>query len=351
LHRLAKYEVASSASGGIPPIVVQFAFGVACAIAMIALRMVLDVFAPNIGAFALVYPTVLIAVLFGRLAAGMTALLISFAWAWWFVMPVAHSFELQNPSDIGRIVINAISVLIVLLLAEAFRRAVREAGRAYAVEIERRTILMAELEHRTKNNFALVASLLSLQARKHADPMVSLALEQAIGRIHTFAQAYENLTLAQNYDGMIAMRQYAHDVVSRAAAAMLPDHVSISIEASECQLPQQVAVAIGLFFNEALTNCAKYAFPDGRQGQIRAGFRSNVQGWEAFIIDDGVGETTPGRECGTGLGRNLMAAFAQQAQATYSYSVGATGCEVSLRSERVQCASEPETGRSVPLCK
>ncbi|XJJ69870.1 sensor histidine kinase (plasmid) [Novosphingobium sp. BL-8A] len=304
--------------------------------------MLADVFAPNIGAFALVYPAVLIAVLFGRLAAGITALLISFTWACWLMVPVAQSTRLQNPSDIGRIVINALSVLIVLVLAEAFRRAVREAVRAYDVEIERRKILMAELEHRTKNNFALVASLLSLQARKNADPMVSLALEQAIGRIRTFAQAYENLTLAQSYDGMIAMRQYVHDVVSRAAAAMLPDHVSISIDASERLLPQQVAVAIGLFFNEALTNCAKYAFPEGRLGQIRAGFRSNSQGWEAFVIDNGVGETAPARESGTNLGRNLMSAFAQQAQATYCYTVGTTGCHVSLRSECVQFASPPD---------
>lgn len=349
LHRLARYDVVTSSPVGTLPIVAQLAFGAACTLAAIVLRVGLDLVAPNVGAFALVYPTVLIATLFGRWPAGMAAFFSSFFWAWWYVLPIARSFELQRPGDVGGIVINAVSVLIVLTLAEAFRRAVREAAKARDVEIERSTMLMAELEHRTKNNFALVASLLSLQARRHADPQVGVALEQAIGRIHTFAQAYEKLALAQGCDGMIAMREYVHGVASRTAAAMLPGEVAVVVEASDCLLPQQVAVAIGLFFNEALTNCAKYAFPEGRPGRISLGFHSDEDGWHAFVTDDGVGEKSPLPASRTGLGQNLMKAFAQQARAQYEYSAGPNGCHVSLRSEAVPCTPVPEDARPPDL--
>lgn len=333
MQRLAKFDVVMACRAGERPVLPQIAFGIACAATEIVLRILIDIPAANIGAFALVYPTVLIATLFGRLIAGLIAFLISFGWAWWYVMPVARSFDLGEPSDAVRILINAISVLVVLLLAEAFRRAVREAANVRDIEIERRKLLMTELEHRTKNNFALVGSLLALQAKGHGDPTVRMALEQAIGRIHTFSKAYEVLSLAQGSDGTIAMRQYVHDVASRTSAAMLADHVAIVVDADDCVLPQQVAVAVGLFLNEALTNCAKYAFPGRKHGSIHVAFHSKPDGWEAFVSDNGVGDALEDTTRTGGLGQNLMKAFAKQAQAKYKYRVRPEGCCVSLRSE------------------
>ena len=54
-------------------ILVGIAFGIIAAAVMILLRSVLNMWAPTSGPFALVYPTVLIATLYGRWQAGLVA--------------------------------------------------------------------------------------------------------------------------------------------------------------------------------------------------------------------------------------------------------------------------------------
>lgn len=339
MHRLARYDV-DRWKGDRHGVSINLSFGIACAAIGITARSLLDIWAPNAAPFALVYPTVLIATLYGRASAGLAAYLISFIWAWWYVLPVERSFRFETSVDTAQFAVNAVCVLIVLALAEAFRRAFRMATEARDLEIERRGVLMTEMEHRTKNNFALVASLLSLQAKNQDDPAVSAALNQAINRIRTFAQAYDSLAMTE-VEGKMPMQHYIHDVVAKVGAAVIPEQVSVEVEAGECLLPQQVAVAIGLFLNEALTNCAKYAFPVGRTGNIRVRFSGSDEGWEISVVDDGVGNAAHGRTVSTGLGQNLMKAFAQQANARYEHRITPEGCRVALSSDLACQAPEP----------
>ena len=65
-HKLTAVDAANFLPGNFPPLVAQVLFGLALAVAMILLRSAIDLVAPNAGPFALVYPMVLIATLFGR---------------------------------------------------------------------------------------------------------------------------------------------------------------------------------------------------------------------------------------------------------------------------------------------
>lgn len=296
-------------------------FGLFCALVMIGLRGALDVVADGAGPFAMVYPTVLIATLFGHWRGGLVAYLFSFFYAWWYVLPYSGSFEFELAKDAIRVAINAIAVAVVAILAEAFRRAVREATAMRDAEIERRGMLMAELEHRTKNNFALIVSLLDIQRRRTSDPAVAEAIEQASGRVHTFARAYANLVDSQGEGSSVEMDVYLPEVVRRVTDGAFLDNVRVVTSIEGCTLSRQVAVGIGLFVNEALTNCAKYAFPGGRAGQVEVSFACEGEhGWQATVRDDGVGEmASPLPVAGAGgMGGGLMLAFARQAGATYA---------------------------------
>nr|WP_273544188.1 histidine kinase dimerization/phosphoacceptor domain -containing protein [Croceicoccus gelatinilyticus] len=323
-QRLATFDVSAGFASPAAKLGAQSLFGLACALAMIGTRSVLDLFAPTSGPFALVYPTVLIATLFGHWRAGLVAYLFSFFWAWWFVLPSVGSFRFVVPTDPSRVAINASAVAIIALLAETFRRAVQAAAQARDAEIERRGLLMAELEHRTKNNFALVASLLELQKRRTDDVAVISALSEATGRVHTFARAYANLVDSQGEGSSVEMRDYLEEVILRVREGAFADNVAVRTDIASCVLPRQVAVALGLFVNEAITNCAKYAFPEGRAGSVDIGFTCDGSGWSVTVRDDGVGnpaqpeivETQPRR--GGGMGTGLMQAFARQAGAELS---------------------------------
>lgn len=333
--KISRTDFVSALDTPLQRLLVGIAFGILCSLAMILLRGVVNLWAPTSGPFALVYPTILIATLYGRWQAGLVSYVICFLWAWWLVLPHSHSFQFEVATDPSRVAINAFSAMIVVILAEAWRRAVREAAVARDLEIERRDMLMAELEHRTKNNFALVASLLSLQRRRLDNAEASAALDEAIGRVSTFASAYENLTAEQGEGVQVSMKHYLSEVVRRIVSGVFDDTVKVTATIEDCPMPRQTAVAIGLFTNEALTNAAKYAFPDGNTGSIELSFTSDGDGWRLMIRDNGIGDagSTQMHRQGSarpGLGAGLMKAFAQQAEADHDVIIEETGRTVTL---------------------
>lgn len=297
---------------------------------MIGVRFVVDLIIPHAGPFALVYPTVLIAALFGHLLGGLVAWVVAFGWAWFFVLPRPWSFAFEDPADFERVIINAASGLIVLVLAEAFRRAVRQAHDQLATDAQRRLHLIADLEHRTKNNFALVAGMLDIPRRRHDEPAVQAALEDASRRVKTFANAYSTLALAQGEGSAVAMKPYLEEIVDRLASASFGENVRVTRQIAPCTLPREEAVAIGLYLNEALANCAKYAFADGDEGAVAVEFEGPASGWRMCVSDDGCGASTGAQPAVAGLGSQLMQAFAQQAGGQHELRLSEVGCEARL---------------------
>lgn len=334
MYRLAGFDVPQRFRAPYIRVLVQCAFGLGCTLAMIGFRTFLDLWAATAGPFALVYPSVLISTLYGHWKAGVVTFVSSFAWAWYFVLPASRSFSFELATDASRVAVNAAAVLVVMLFAESFRRAVVTAIAQRDEQIARATMLQQELEHRTKNNFALAASLLEMQKRREQIPEVATALEQAITRIHSFSSAYSNLALRQGEGAMVAMQDYLVDLVDRVTRGAFLDNVKVEVDvdSDNATLPREVAVAIGLFTNEALTNCAKYAFPDGRNGTVRVHFAGTGGEWSLSIQDDGIG-TAGMRVDSSGIGERLFAAFAQQAGAHYHVDATPTGRSLHLASQ------------------
>ncbi|MET1755419.1 sensor histidine kinase [Novosphingobium sp. RD2P27] len=334
MQRLAHFDVGLWFARPFTQTIARLALGAACGVAMVVLRLTIDMLAPGAGPFATVYPAILLATLYGRWEAGLVAYGICFLWGWSQVLPMADLMT-SDASKFAHVALHAASALIALAFAERFRRAVEAAQQHGEAEIERRAVLLAELEHRTKNNFALVASLLELQKRREDSEQVRRAFDDAIGRVRTFSEAYTHLAGEQGEGVMVEMQPYLERMLARASNAMLPPQVRVSGRFSEASLPREAAVAIGLFANEALTNCAKYAFPDGRAGLVEITFDVDKQGWCLIIRDNGVGDVAPPpAHSGGGIGTQLLEAFARQARARHATSYASCGCEVSLIYER-----------------
>ena len=173
-----------------------------------------------------------------------------------------------------------------------------------------------------------------MQKREDALPEVDIALDNAIGRIQSFGKAYSNLADTQGEGATVMMRAYLDDLVDGIATGVLPDNVTIARGLDDCTLPREKAVAIGLFINEAMTNSANYAFPDGRAGEVGIAFAVDGDAWSVRVSDDGVGTAAADATiASTGLGARLLNAFAAQANAVYELETGAGGRVLHLRSQ------------------
>ena len=335
-QRLAQFDVSRPFLSRWAKLSAQITFGIVCALAMIGLRSLIDMWAPVSGPFALAYPTVLLATLYGHWRAGLSAAIVSFVWGWWIVLPNQFSFTFADPSDPARVMINGLCVLIVIGFAEVFRSAAHSTMAEIRKAADRRLTLLAELEHRTKNNFALVASLIEIQKRRLGNPDLDAPLEDAAMRVRTFADAYSNLALEQEEGSEVAMKSYLELLLDRIERAACPPNVKLHREIEDILLPREVGVAIGLYLNEALSNCAKYAFPEGAPGTVSVAFNCLDGEWTLIVEDDGIGAAIAQGDSSSGLGTSLMQAFASQARAEQSQGGQDRGHRVELRSAAAQ---------------
>lgn len=329
MQRIARFNIGERYTDEKRQQLAELAFGLFCGGMMVAIRALANLWAPVSAPFAMIFPAVLIATLFSSWRGGLACFILTFCWAWYFVLRPQESFAFEDSTDPARVVINAACVLVIIVFAEAFRRAVRNNAERAEEQLARKQVLMAELEHRTKNNFALVAALLEIQKKRENHPRLDAAFDDAIRRVRTFAEAYSNLQLEQDEGAETAMKPYLENLVNRVAGAALHDRVGVSCDIVDITLQREIAVAIGLYINEAIANCGKYAFADGRDGSIAVSLECDENRWVVTIADDGAG-TSASASTGGGLGSRLLNAFAIQARAEHQSKISDDGATMVL---------------------
>ena len=197
--------------------------------------------------------------------------------------------------------------------------------------VAQQDLLMQEIHHRVKNNLQIVASLLNLQASRIRAPEAKAEFQSARDRIRALATLHRHLYA---YGGIhtINMRSFLGELCDQLLQALGEldgsgtggARVALVIEASELQISSDQAVPMALIVTEAVSNAAKYAFPDGRRGQIRVVLTVDGDSARLVIEDDGVGITAGRADPATverdGIGMQLIRGFARQLGASLDVS-------------------------------
>lgn len=166
---------------------------------------------------------------------------------------------------------------------------VRDIGEQKRVELElrravaERDALMQELNHRVKNNLAIVGSLLSLKDRalgEVADLTDVRAQLEAIRAVH------DRLSRS---DGAIAveMESYIRQIVETVFGALSGRTVETYVEVDVGTLPAKTAVPVGLIVNEIATNAAKHGFATDEPGAFRALLRADGASYRLVLTNSG----------------------------------------------------------------
>jgi two-component sensor histidine kinase len=329
---LAGWDFSARVMPALPVWLSQIIFAILCALGFVMLRAAVDVFAPSAGPFALIYPFVLAATLFGRWQAGVIANILTILYIWFYILPVPGHLGLERSGDEPRMLVNIIAGAIIICLAEIFRRAVADATAARESQIAERDLLLREIDHRVKNNFATVAGLIQLQRQRATHQTVRDELGVALNRIESFATAHMFLYRDGARGDVVNMQMYLEQLSAALSSGLLrSDDVRIVCISEPIDMPRDRAVSIGLIVNELVTNAAKHAFPDDRIGCVVILFRRADDAIELVVEDDGCGIADAPRQ--GSLGRRLIAGFVQQAagELTTQSSPEGTICRVLLR--------------------
>jgi two-component sensor histidine kinase len=164
-----------------------------------------------------------------------------------------------------------------------------------AASLQEKEVLLREIHHRVKNNLQVISSLLRLQAEAVTEPLTRALFQEGQDRVRSMALVHEKLyqsaDLAQIDFGEYVRHLAAHLLLSYQGKEQT---VSLQIDTKVVLLGVNVAVPCGLILNELVTNALKYAFPDGRPGEIRIALRIDetpLQGGLGIleVCDNGVG--------------------------------------------------------------
>ncbi|WP_334165044.1 sensor histidine kinase [Phenylobacterium sp.] len=173
----------------------------------------------------------------------------------------------------------------------------------------RHSELFDELNHRVKNNLALISSMLGLQARS-SSPDVRAQLQKAMDRIQAIADVHARLYRSSRKDD-VDFAAYLTDLCRRLSASLIEDdRVRITVEAEPVVMPLDRAVALGVLVNELVTNAAKYAYPEPASGAIAV--RLQRTGSSLLLSVSDTGQGLPQDLSGPGLGMRLVRSLVQQ---------------------------------------
>lgn len=195
-------------------------------------------------------------------------------------------------------------------ISDALRSALARATQAE----EQNALLLREMEHRTKNNFQIIGSVLATQARGQTDPIVRQTLQDAAARVRVIAHAQDLLRLREGATS-VRLDEYLTNLCEGLRNVLCDVRpIDLIVDVDRVEVSSTTAVPIGLIVNELVTNAFKYAFPSDHAGKIQVSFRMLEEDRaELTVADDGVGYPAEVRE---GLGTRLTDLLCRQLNGT-----------------------------------
>jgi two-component sensor histidine kinase len=181
--------------------------------------------------------------------------------------------------------------------------------------LSEKTVLLQEVHHRVKNNLAVIAALLGMQAKMLEDERAKISLGESRQRVLSMARIHEFLYATEHLD-RVAFGKYVAQLSKELSASysIASDLIAIRIHADDIDLPVHQAIPCGLILNELLSNALKYAFPGGRTGKILVRFiRLESGALSLSCTDDGIGiPESFNWQNSTSLGLRIMSILTKQ---------------------------------------
>jgi two-component sensor histidine kinase len=160
------------------------------------------------------------------------------------------------------------------------------------ISLHEKEVLLKEIHHRVKNNLQVISSLLNLQSENITDSHSLEKFRESQNRIRSMALVHEKLYESKDLS-RINFAEYIEsfvDVVNRSyniSEGRVILHLQIDLRDSYLHI--DTAIPCALMLNELVSNAFKYAFPDGRKGNLYLTFKEEGDEYVFEVKDDGIG--------------------------------------------------------------
>jgi two-component sensor histidine kinase len=183
--------------------------------------------------------------------------------------------------------------------------------------LHQKEVLLREVHHRVKNNLQLIASIMNMQMRQAKSPEAKFLMKGLQDRVMSLATIHRGLYQTSGLTDIRAdelLTDIVRQVVTLATGPGRRIEVTTSIV--DLRMTPDQAVPLSLLLTEALTNAMKYAGANnGDTPRLDVALRREGGTGAVLEVSNTVGihpREDDGFDTGTGLGAQLLMAFAQQ---------------------------------------
>lgn len=159
---------------------------------------------------------------------------------------------------------------------------------AEATELNKKDVLLRELQHRVKNNLQMITSLIRSEARTLQNDESSESFSRLAGRVNALAVLYDALS-QDKADDQVDLGAYLGKIAAAVMQAHAVEGVRLDTKIDTWPVSINVAMPVGLVVNEVLTNSLKHAFAGREGGIIKLHNLVSGDTCQVTIADDGVG--------------------------------------------------------------
>lgn len=225
-------------------------------------------------------------------------------------------------------VIGSGTVILLVLLGLLYRnnQEKKKANVALARREKEKSLLLQELNHRTKNNLNMISSLLNLQSNELGDEPAAEAVRQGRYRVDSLALIHQKL-YKEDYSS-IHMEQYLQELLEHLNESFDPDVTMDATIIPEAMKVDQ-AIPLALIVNELVTNALKYGKAPNGDSLIRVSLEAIEGDYRLCIRDNGPGMPEPQLDELSSFGLKLIYSLADQLEGTL-YFRNVNGAEWTL---------------------
>jgi PAS domain S-box-containing protein len=152
--------------------------------------------------------------------------------------------------------------------------------------IDEKEALLKEIQHRTKNSFNMITSLIHLRASVTHSEETKNTLEELTLRVKSISDLY-SLLYETNSFYEVQLKTYCNKVIE--SMLNLAKNIMLNKYIEEITVSTKNAATIGMILVELLSNAIKYAFPESQKGMVNIELKTINSKIVLVVEDNGIG--------------------------------------------------------------
>ncbi|PWN05217.1 GAF domain-containing protein [Rhodohalobacter mucosus] len=159
------------------------------------------------------------------------------------------------------------------------------------LRLKEKDVLVAEMNHRIKNNLLALNTLLSIELEGINDETSSRILKNMDRRINSMFDLH-NMLIEKNLEKQVRLDNYLEQIAAKIQESMghIFSDAEITFSGDQIEVSQEQALRCGLILNELIVNIYKHAFTESdEEGEIRVRLEKGEDKVKLNVSDNGVG--------------------------------------------------------------